>query len=62
MSPHRLAAAAVLAVTLGAAPASAQEALVVRAARMLDVVKGEIVSPAMVPIQVTHIASEGPAA
>jgi adenine deaminase len=59
MSLHRLAAAAALAVTLAAAPASAQEVLVVHAARMLDVVQGEIVSPAVVTIQGDRIQSVG---
>ena len=57
MSFHRFAAAFLL--TLATRPASAQEVVVVRAARMLDVVKGEIVSPGVVTIQGDRILSVG---
>ena len=42
-------------------PALAQDVTVVRAARMLDVARGQIVSPAVVTIQGDHIRSLGPA-
>jgi imidazolonepropionase-like amidohydrolase len=60
--PLRRLAPLVLTLALAAAPASAQEVLVVRAARMLDVVKGEIVSPGIVTIQGDRIQSVGRAA
>jgi imidazolonepropionase-like amidohydrolase len=57
MSFHRFAAAFLLA--LATRPASAQEVVVVRGARMLDVVKGEIVSPGVVTIRGDRILSVG---
>jgi imidazolonepropionase-like amidohydrolase len=61
MSLRRL-ALATLALALAALPASAQQVLAVRAARMLDVVKGEIVSPGMVTVQGDRILAVGGAA
>lgn len=58
MSLHRLAGAA-LVLVLATAPAAAQEITVVRAARMLDVVKGEIVTPGIVTVQGDKILSVG---
>jgi imidazolonepropionase-like amidohydrolase len=54
----RLAGAAV-ALVLVTAPASAQDVTVIRAARMLDVVKGEIVTPGIVTVQGDKILSVG---
>jgi imidazolonepropionase-like amidohydrolase len=60
-------AAVALAVALGiggasgaARGAAAQAATVIRAARMLDVVKGELVSPAVVVVEGDRIRSVGP--
>jgi imidazolonepropionase-like amidohydrolase len=61
MSLRRL-ALATLALALAALPASAQQVLAVRTARMLDVVKGEIVSPGMVTVQGDRILAVGGAA
>lgn len=58
MSLHRFAAAAAL-LAFASRPAPAQEIVVVHAARMLDVVKGEIVSPGVVAIQGDKILSVG---
>jgi imidazolonepropionase-like amidohydrolase len=58
MSRRRLALAA-LALAFAPAAGAAQGILVVRAARMLDVVKGEIVSPGLVTIQGDRILSVG---
>jgi imidazolonepropionase-like amidohydrolase len=54
----RLAGAAV-ALVLVTAPASAQDVTVIRAARLLDVVKGEIVTPGIVTVQGDKILSVG---
>ncbi|HEY8104593.1 MAG TPA: amidohydrolase family protein [Gemmatimonadales bacterium] len=58
MSFHRLAGAAVT-LALVTAPAAAQDVTVIRAARMLDVVKGEIVTPGIVTVQGDKILSVG---
>lgn len=60
--PLRRLVLAGLALSLGALPATAQQVLAVRAARMLDVVKGEIVRPGMVTIQGDRIVGVGGAA
>lgn len=58
-TPLRALALAVLGAMLPLSFAAAQQPVVVRAARMLDVAKGQIVSPAVVTIQGDHIRSLG---
>jgi hypothetical protein len=48
-----------LSATLAGSPLAAQDVIVVRAARMLDVALGQIVSPAVVTIQGDRIQSVG---